>query len=47
MQSSQDFQRDLSAAALDGIGGEPLAGSGFETEEPEPGFSAAELDGEE
>ncbi len=47
MQSSQDFQRDLSAASLDAIGGEPLAGSGFETEEPEPGFSAAEPDGEE
>ncbi|HEV2174940.1 MAG TPA: hypothetical protein VGR71_15310 [Nitrospira sp.] len=47
MQTSLDFQRDLLAASLDGIGGEPLAGSGFETEEPEPGFSAAELDGEE
>ena len=45
MQNSQDFQRDLSAVSLDAIGGEPLAGSGFETEEPEPGFSAAELDG--
>jgi hypothetical protein len=33
MQSSQDFQRNLSAASLDAIGGEPLAGSGFETEE--------------
>jgi len=47
MQNSQDSQRDLSAASLDTIGGEPLAGSGFEAEEPEPGFSAAELDGEE
>jgi hypothetical protein len=47
MQNSQDFQRDLSAVAIDAIGGEPLAGSAFETEEPEPGFSAAELDGEE
>jgi hypothetical protein len=47
MQIPQDFQRDLSAASLDGIGGEPLAGSGFETEEPESGFSAGELDGEE
>jgi hypothetical protein len=47
MQTYQDFQRDLSAASLDAIGGEPLAGSGFETEEPEPGFSAGELDGEE
>ena len=47
MQSSQEFQRDRSAASLDAIGGETLAESGFETEEPEPGFSAAELDGEE
>ena len=47
MQSSQGFQRDLPAASLDALGGEPLAGSGFETEEPEPGFSGAELDGEE
>jgi len=47
MQNSQDLQRDLSAASLDEIGGEPLAGSGFETEEPEPNFSAAEFDGEE
>ena len=47
MHNSQDFQRDLSAVALDAIGGEPLAGSGFETEESEPAFSAAELDGEE
>ena len=47
MQSSQDFQRDLSAVPLDAIGGEPLAGSGFETEEPETGFSAAEMEGEE
>jgi hypothetical protein len=47
MQSSQDFQRDLSAVSLDAIGGEPLAESGFESEEPEPGFSVAELDGEE
>jgi hypothetical protein len=47
MQNSQYFQRDLSAAALDKIGGELLAGSDFEAEEPEPGFSAAGLDGEE
>jgi hypothetical protein len=47
MQSSQDFQRDLSARSLDATGVEPLAGSGFETEEPEPGFSAAEMEGEE
>ena len=27
--------------ALDALGGEPLAGSGFETEKPEPGFANA------
>jgi hypothetical protein len=47
MQNSPYFQRYLSAASLDETGGEPLAGSGFETEEPEAGFSAAELNGEE
>ena len=44
MQNSQDFQRDLAAVSLDAIGGEPLAESGFETEEPESGFSATEMD---
>ena len=47
MQNSQDLQRNLSAVSLDAIGGEPLAGSGFEIEEPDLNFSAAELDGEE
>jgi len=47
MQNSQDYQRNLSAVSLEAIGGEPLAGSGFETEEPELNFSATELDGEE
>lgn len=47
MQNSQDLRRDLSAMSLDAIGGEPLAGSGFEAEERELGYSAAELDGEE
>jgi hypothetical protein len=47
MLNSQDFHRDLSAVSLDAIGGEPLAGSGFEAEEPEPGYSATELAGEE
>ena len=47
MQNSQDLKRDLSAVSLDAIGGEPLAGSGFEAEEPELGYSAAELDWEE
>ena len=47
MQNSQDFQRNLAALSLDDIGGEPLTGSGFETEEPEQEFSSAELSGEE
>ena len=46
MQNSPYFECHL-PAALDETGGEPLAGSGFETEEAEPGFSAAELDREE
>jgi hypothetical protein len=47
MQNSHDFQQDLSAESIDVVGGELLPGSGFETEEPEPGFVAAELRGEE
>ena len=47
MQTSQDFKRDLSVVAIDAIGGEPLDGAGFETEEPNPGFSSAELSGKE
>lgn len=47
MQNPQDFDHDLSSASIDAIGGEPLAGSGFETEEPELSFSAAELEGKE
>jgi hypothetical protein len=29
-------------AVLQAFGGDPLAGSGFETEEPDPGFSVEE-----
>ena len=47
MQNSQDFQRDWAAVLLDAIGGEPLTGSGFETDESELEFSAAKLSGEE
>ena len=47
MQNSDDFRPDAPAVLINAIGGEPLAGSGFESEEPEQGFSAAELDGEE
>ena len=47
MQNSDDRQPDAPALLIDAVGGEPLAGSGFEAEEAEPGFAAAELDGEE
>ena len=47
MQNSLDLQRDWAAVLLDAIGGEPLTGSGFETDESELEFSAAKLSGEE
>lgn len=46
MQIQHDFQRNLSIETIDEISGELLAGSGFETEEPEPGFAGTE-EGEE
>jgi len=46
MQNLRDIEHDSLSAPLDAIGGEPLAGSGFEAEEPDPGFSATELGGE-
>jgi hypothetical protein len=42
MQNLRDIQHDSTSARLNAIGGEPLAGSGIETEEPESGFAAAE-----
>ena len=45
MQNLKDFEDDLHSP-LEDIGGEPLAGSGFESELPEPGF-AADLSEEE
>jgi hypothetical protein len=42
MQSSQDYERRLSATFLDALGGDPLAGSGFEAEDSEAGFSITE-----
>jgi hypothetical protein len=42
MQNLHESQRDSLAASLDAIGGEPLAGSGFETEEPASGFSTTD-----
>jgi hypothetical protein len=46
MQIQHDFQRDLSEETIDAIGVELLAGSGFETEEPESSFAGTELEGE-
>ena len=46
MQNPLDIQRDALSASLDAIGGEPLAGSGFETEDPESGFSNTDEVGE-
>jgi hypothetical protein len=46
MQNSHDFQCDLSGESIDALGGELLASSGFEKEEPVPGFVATELRGE-
>jgi len=42
MQKSNEHEPGLSATLLDAIGGAPLAGSGFETEDPESGFSITE-----
>ena len=42
MRNLDDIQRDSLSASLDAIGGEPLAGSGFEMEEPETGFSTTD-----
>ena len=47
MQNSRESHDSLSAVLIDAVGGEVLAGSGFENEEPEPGFSVAEFEGEE
>jgi hypothetical protein len=47
MQNSLVLQRDWAAELVDAIGGEPLTGSGFETEEPELEFSSSELSGDE
>ena len=42
MQNSKNFQYASLDASLDSIGGEPLAGSDFETEEPDESFSSSE-----
>lgn len=40
MQNSKDVSDEMTA--IDAAGGEPLAGSGFENQEPEPGFAGSE-----
>jgi hypothetical protein len=42
MQKSEDIQRDSPVGLLEAFGGEPLAGSGFELEDPDEGFSVTE-----
>lgn len=42
MHNPKDFSDDA-PTLFDEIGGEPLAGSGFETESPEPEFAQADL----
>jgi hypothetical protein len=46
METLEDTQRERSVISIDPKG-EPLDGSGFETEEPSRGFSSAELGGKE
>lgn len=41
MQTANDFDRSVQAL-LDMIGGEPLAGSGFEDEQPQPEYGSEE-----
>lgn len=42
VQNSRDTQQDSLALRLDNVGGDPLVGSGFETEKPEEGFPVIE-----
>jgi hypothetical protein len=41
MQNTNDFDQNVEQL-LEMIGGEPLAGSGFEQEEPEPDFRSGD-----
>jgi hypothetical protein len=47
MRKSQNLAIDRAATLLVAVGGEPVAGSGFEAEEPEPDFAADELSEDE
>jgi hypothetical protein len=47
VRKSQNLPMDGAATLLVAVGGEPVAGSGFEAEELEPGFAADDLSGDE
>ena len=47
MLKSQNLAIDRAATLLVAVGGEPVAGSGFEAEEPEPDFAADEMSEDE
>jgi hypothetical protein len=42
MHNLKDLDQDIHLL-LEAVGGEPLVGSGFEDEAPEPGFAAPDL----
>jgi hypothetical protein len=43
MRESRKLPLDRAATLLDAVGGEQVAGSGFEAEEPDRGFATDEL----
>ena len=47
MQNSDNFRSVHPLLVIDTVGGEPLAGSGFETQEPEEHFDVPEPEGED
>jgi hypothetical protein len=47
MRKSQNLLLDRAATLLVAVGGEPIAGSGFEGEEPDPRFAEDELSQDE
>jgi len=47
MPKSEKLTRDRTAALLNTVGGEHIAGSGFETEEPDRGFATDDLSEDE
>jgi hypothetical protein len=47
MRKSQNLPFDTVTLLLDAVGGEQVAGSGFEAEEPDRDFASAELSEDE